>query len=75
MTSKELTNANVFNLSICLLHVRHFISYTYLYLCSEKIFKTGMHRDSINGGMAETAEMAERVGFQFAMFMATLILY
>ena len=31
--------------------------------------------DSINGGMAETAEMAETVGFQFAMFIATLILY
>ena len=28
--------------------------------------------DSINGGMAE---MAETVGFQFAMFIATLILY
>ena len=32
-------------------------------------------RDSINGGMAETAEMAETIGFQFAMFIATLILY
>ena len=28
--------------------------------------------DSINGGMAE---MAETVGFQFSMFIATLILY
>ena len=31
-----------------------------------------VNRDSINGGMAE---MAETVGFQFVMFIATLILY
>ena len=48
LTSKNLTNANVFILSsslliACLLRMRHFISYTHLWLCCDKTFITGMH--------------------------------